>query len=236
MEGKGTLYMIPIPIAEGKLDTILPATVHLIHNLQYFVAENARTARRFISSTKPPYALQDVNVMELDKHNPTIPDDLLTPLMSGNDVGVMSEAGCPGIADPGSGLVLWAHNHGVKVVPLVGPSSIVLALMASGLNGQSFQFHGYLSPKRDGLKQDLRRLEADSRKLHCTQVFIEAPYRNRQIVETAFATLQQGTLFSIASNLTASDEYVRTMRIEQWKKTDIPDLHKKASIFLLQAR
>ncbi len=228
--------MIPIPIADGNLDTILPSTIRVIHSLRFFVAENARTARRFISSTKPPYALPEVSVLELDKHNPSDPADLLMPLLSGNDIGVMSEAGCPGIADPGSRLALWAHRNDIDVVPLTGPSSIVLALMASGLNGQLFQFHGYLSPKRDGLKQDLRRLEIDSRKNNCTQIFIEAPYRNRLILEVAFEALQGTTLFCVASNLTASDEYVRTKRIEQWKKADAPDLHKKASIFLLHAR
>jgi 16S rRNA (cytidine1402-2'-O)-methyltransferase len=236
MKGKGILYMIPIPISEGSLETVLPSTVELIHNLRYFVAENARTARRFISSTRPPYALQDVSVLELDKHNPGNPEDLLFHLLEGKDIGVMSEAGCPGIADPGTELVYWAHKNGIRVVPLVGPSSIVLALMASGMNGQSFTFHGYLSPKREGLKQDLRRLEADSRKSHGTQIFIEAPYRNRQVIETALTALNSSTLFSVASNLTASDEYVMTDSIQQWRKADIPDLHKKASIFLLLAR
>ena len=174
--------------------------------------------------------------MQLDKHNPVKPEDLLLALLEGNDVGVMSEAGCPGIADPGTQLVAWAHNNGVKVVPHVGPSSITLALMASGLNGQCFTFHGYLSPKRDELKQDLRRLEADSRKNKCTQLFIEAPYRNRQILEVALSTLHQSTLFSIAANLTADDEYVMTDRIEQWRARDLPDIHKKASIFLMHTR
>lgn len=228
--------MIPIPISEGNLDTVLPSTIELIHNLRFFVGENARTTRRFISSTKPPYALQDVSVLELDKHNPVNPEDLLFPLLEGKDIGVMSEAGCPGIADPGSNLASWAHKNGVKVVPLVGPSSILLALMASGLNGQSFTFHGYLSPKRDGLKQDLKRLEADSRKNHGTQIFIEAPYRNRQVLEIALSTLNDSTNFSIASDLTAINEYVMTNSVGHWRKAEMPDLHKKASIFLLCAR
>ena len=236
MKDTGILYMIPIPISDGNLGTVLPATVELIHTLRYFVTENARTARRFISSTKPPYALQEISVLELDKHNPVQPEELLFPLLEGNDIGVMSEAGCPGIADPGTHLVSWAHENAVKVVPLVGPSSIVLALMASGLNGQSFTFHGYLSPKRDGLKQDLRRLEAESRKGHGTQIFIEAPYRNRQVIEVALSTLNNSTLFSIAAELTARDEYVMTDSIERWRNSPIPDLHKKASIFLLLAR
>jgi len=236
MEDKGILYMIPIPISEGNLDTLLPSIVRLIHNLRFFVTENARTARRFISSTNPPYALQDVSVLQLDKHQPTKPEDLLSPLLEGHDIGVMSEAGCPGIADPGSKLALWAHNNGIKVVPLVGPSSILLALMASGLNGQCFTFQGYLSSKRDVLKQDLKRLESDSRKNNCTQIFIEAPYRNRQVLEVAIATLHDSTLFSIASNLTASDEYVKTDSINHWRNAAIPDTHKKATIFLLHAR
>jgi 16S rRNA (cytidine1402-2'-O)-methyltransferase len=236
MKGNGKLYMIPIPIADDKLNTILPSTLDVIHSLHHFVTENARTARRFISSTKPPYALQEVSVLELDKHNPIPPEELLAPLLLGNNIGVMSEAGCPGIADPGSKLASWAHSNDIKVVPLVGPSSIFLALMASGLNGQTFKFHGYLAPKKDLLKQELKRLEADSRKSNCTQIFIEAPYRNRQVVEAALDVLHKNTHFSIASNLTADDEYVLTMRIAKWKNADIPDLHKKASIFLLHAR
>ncbi len=228
--------MIPIPISEGNLETILPATVRLIHQLQFFVAENARTARRFISSTNPPYALQDVQVLELDKHNPVNPETLLLPLLEGKDIGVMSEAGCPGIADPGTELALWAHNNGIGVIPHVGPSSIILALMSSGLNGQCFTFHGYLSSKRDKLKQDLKRIEAESRKHQCTQIFIEAPYRNRQVLEIALETLQRSTLFSIASNLTSEDEYVQTASIEQWRKVVLPELHKKATIFLLHGR
>jgi 16S rRNA (cytidine1402-2'-O)-methyltransferase len=236
MERKGKLYMIPIPISEGALDTVLPTTISLIHSLRFFVAENARTARRFISSTSPPFALQEVSLMQLDKHHPVKPGDLLFPLLEGKDIGVMSEAGCPGVADPGTQLVAWAHNNSVKVVPLIGPSSILLALMASGLNGQCFTFHGYLSPKRDLLKQDLKRLEAESQKNHCTQIFIEAPYRNGQVLETVMATLRDKTLFSIASNLTANDEYIRTNSIEQWRKDGAPDMHRKASIFLLYAR
>lgn len=236
MKEHGILYMIPIPISEGNLNTVLPASIELIHRLRYFVAENARTTRRFISSTKPPYALQEVSVLEMDKHKPVQPRELLFPLLEGNDIGVMSEAGCPGIADPGTQLVSWAHQNGIKVVPLVGPSSIVLALMSSGLNGQSFSFHGYLSPKRDGLKQDLKRLEMESRKNHSTQIFIEAPYRNRQILETALSTLNDTTLFSVASELTSDDEFIMTDLIKNWKSHELPELHKKASIFLLQAR
>lgn len=228
--------MIPIPIAEGRLDTVLPSTIAQIHKLEFFVTENARTARRFISSTKPPYAIQDISVLELDKHKPSALEELLNPVLEGKDIGVMSEAGSPGIADPGAELASWAHHRGIKVVPLIGASSITLALMASGMNGQRFTFHGYLSPKREGLKQDLKRIESESRRNRCTQIFIEAPYRNNQVVETALVTLSKDTIFSIASNLTSSDEFVRSTSIKQWRSVDLPDFHKKPSIFLLYAR
>jgi len=145
----------------------------------------------------------------------------------------LSEAGCPGIADPGAEVVRRAHALGIQVVPLAGPSSIVLALMASGMNGQSFCFHGYLSAKRPELERDLKRLEQTALRLHQTQLFIEAPYRNGQVIETALKTLGSGTLFGIACDLTLPEQYVRCLPVSEWHKTPPPDLHKRPAVFLI---
>src|SRR5690606_32711117 len=147
------------------------------------------------------------------------PADLLSPLLEGFDVGIMTEAGCPGVADPGSDLVRFAHEHAVRVVPVAGPSSIIMALMASGLGGQKFTFHGYLAPKRDILARDLRKLEQQSWKDGATQVFIETPYRNMQVMEAAMTVLNEMTTFCIAADLTAETEWIRTMTIAGWKKS-----------------
>lgn len=229
----GTLYLIPTPLINGALQTLSPHAIQVIHTLQYFIAEDARTARRFIKQTAPPYSIDSLNITELDKHDTNDSDVLLAPLMKGLDVGVLSEAGCPGIADPGSDLVIAAHEKGIHVAPLTGPSSIVLALMASGLNGQRFQFHGYLSPKKEQLTADLRRLEALSHKEHATQIFIETPYRNKQVIEAALNTLLPTTLFCIAADLSCETEFIRTLPIKEWRGMAMPELHKRPCVFLL---
>ena len=145
----------------------------------------------------------------------------------------MSEAGCPGVADPGALVVEWAHKNGFVVAPLVGPSSILLALMGSGFNGQSFQFHGYLSAKKGEIGRDLKRLEDIARNKKQAQIFIETPYRNMALIESAFANLQSATRFCIAADLTTPPQYIVTKTIAEWKKTELPDLHKKPAIFLL---
>ena len=145
----------------------------------------------------------------------------------------MSEAGCPGVADPGAKVVAWAHGLGIEVVPLVGPSSILLALMASGMNGQSFAFQGYLSAKREELSKDLKRMEELAKRLKQTQIFIETPYRNKQFVEVALTVLQPQTQFCIATDLTTPPQYIAAKTIAEWRKTEIPDLHKRATIFLI---
>ncbi len=229
----GVLYLIPVPLAPGSPDTLAPGTSRVIHRTTCFIVENARTARRFIKSTNPPYRVEALSITELDKHGSNDPAALLAPLFSGKNIGVMSEAGCPGIADPGSTLVHYAHDNGIRVVPLTGPSSILLALMASGLEGQRFQFHGYLSPKKAGLASDLRKLEDLARREKGTQIFIETPYRNLQIFEIALHVLAEDTMLCVAADLTGEEEWIRTFSIGQWKQLPKPDLHKRPAVFCI---
>lgn len=230
----GALYLIPAPLGESGLDSIPAAAIAVLHRLEYFIVERAKTARHYIKATHPPRALQELHIVELAQ-NPATEDweALLAPLRAGHDVGLLSEAGCPGIADPGAEVVKRAHLHGIQVVPLAGPSSIVLALMASGMNGQSFCFHGYLSAKRPELERDLKRLEQSALRLHQTQLFIEAPYRNGQVIETALKTLSAGTLFGIACDLTLPEQYVRCLPVSEWRENPPPDLHKRPAVFLI---
>ncbi len=232
----GTLYLIPVPLYPGALQTLSSQVIQIIHATNYFIVEDARTARRFIKSTNPPSSIESLHIVELNKHAEDDPMILLSPLLEGNDVGLMSESGCPGIADPGSNLVLRAHERGIHVVPLTGPSSILLTLMASGMNGQHFQFHGYLSPKKDQIASDIRRLEEISRKYKATQIFIETPYRNQQVIETAIRTLAPATLFCVGVDLTSASEMVRTLPISKWKEVSLPELHKRPSVFCLEAK
>jgi 16S rRNA (cytidine1402-2'-O)-methyltransferase len=232
----GALFLIPTPLMADAIQTLSPQLIAVVHRLQYFIVENARTARRFIKSTNPVHPIDTLQITELNKHTEDDLQALLAPLLEGNDVGVMSEVGCPGIADPGSKLVLRAHQHGVGVVPLTGPSSIILTLMASGMNGQRFHFHGYLSPKKEHLASDLRKLEEISRRDRATQIFIETPYRNQQVLEVAMKILSPSTLFCIGVDLTSETEMVRTFSISAWKKNPLPDLHKRPTVFCLEAK
>ena len=156
--------------------------------------------------------------------------------MKGNDLGLLSEAGCPAVADPGALIVQLAHQKEIEVIPMVGPSSLLLALMASGMNGQQFCFNGYLSPKRPLLQKDLKRLEQQSARFDQTQLFIETPYRNQALIETALRTLSPETFFCIAANLTLPNQYVKTKRIKAWRKETIPDLHKQPAVFLIYVK
>ncbi len=230
----GTLYLIPSPLGEGSLVAIPAQAVEVLHSLQYLVAEKAKTARHFIKRTNPPKPISEYHIAELNEHTPDaeIPG-LLQPLLEGHDLGVLSEAGCPGVADPGAKLVALAHQCGAAVMPLTGPSSILLALMASGMNGQRFCFHGYLAPKPNDLANDLKRLEARSAKHRQTQIFIEAPYRNNAVTEQALRILQPNTLFCVAADLTLPTQYILTKTIAEWKKAPPPDLHKRPVVFLV---
>lgn len=221
-----TLYLLPTPIAENALHTIPPYTQEIARGLEIFIAEKAKTARHFIKSLGPAKPLQELAFTELaDNENfEEARKTFLEAIKAGKDVGLLSEAGCPGVADPGAVIVALAHREGVKVVPLVGPSSLLLALMASGMNGQRFAFHGYLSPKRPELARDLRRLEQLARQHNQTQIFIETPYRSQMVLEVALETLQAGTLFGVAQDLTGAGEFIRSLPVRHWKKSPSPIL------------
>jgi 16S rRNA (cytidine1402-2'-O)-methyltransferase len=233
---KGKIYLIPTPLGEGALHTIPPYVVEHIHQLDTFIVERAKTARHFIKATNPPYPLSILTIFDIDENTQSIDFQAVEYILKQNkSIGVMSEAGCPGVADPGAKVVAWAHARGYEVVPLAGPSSILLALMASGLNGQSFTFHGYLSAKRPELAKDLKRLEDISKRQRQTQIFIETPYRNKQVIETAFKTLLPVTKFCIAADLTLPPQFIATKTIADWRKTPLLDLQKRAAIFLMGA-
>lgn len=234
---KGKLYLIPTPLGEAATHTIPAYVVEIIQKLDIFIVERAKTARHFIKALCPTKSLPELTLYELNEHTPA--QDITTFLNAaeqGKDIGLMSEAGCPGVADPGAAVVQLAHQKGIEVVPLVGPSSILLALMASGMNGQSFCFHGYLSAKKPELEKDLKRLEQLSAKFNQTQLFIETPYRNGNVVETALKALAPQTQFCIAVDLTLETQWIKTQNMLQWRKAEIPDLHKRPAIFLMYGR
>ena len=232
---KGKLYLIPTPLGENAVHTIPPYVIEKLHELDFFIAERAKTARAFIKTTQPKKAFADLTFFELNKR--TVPEEITTflkPAENGNDMGLLSEAGCPGVADPGAEIVKMAHEKGIEVIPFVGPSSILLALMASGMNGQGFSFQGYLSAKKPELAKDLTRLEQLSRRHRQTQIFIETPYRNMGMLEEAFKVLSAETRLCVAADISLKTEFILTKKIKDWKKAKLPNLHKRPAIFLIQ--
>ena len=243
----GTLYLIPNTLgpteaAPNALSHVLPGQVQAITSrLGYFVAENAKTARAFLKlvAIDHPLArpLQEIRIAELNVNTPASAlAQLLEPLLDGQDAGLVSEAGVPAVADPGADLVRLAHAHGITVRPLVGPSSLLLAVMASGLNGQSFAFNGYLPTDAAARSKRIRDLEARSRSEKQTQLLIETPYRNGQMLEALVASCQPGTLVCVATDLSLPGESVRTLTAAKWKAQlaagKMPDFHKKPTVFL----
>ncbi|UYZ61864.1 SAM-dependent methyltransferase [Hymenobacter weizhouensis] len=237
MNTPGTLYLIPTVLADDTAAQVLPPQVaERVAALSYFLVENARTARRFIKSVAPQQVIEELSLTVIDKDSTEAQiQAALHPVAAGQDAGVLSEAGCPGIADPGAELARRAHQLGLRVVPLVGPSSLLLALMASGMNGQSFAFHGYLPIERPRRVAALKQLEKQAISQHQTQLFIETPYRNQQLLDDLLATLQPGTRLCVAASLTAPTEYVRTDTIAGWRKQGAPQLHKQPAVFLIGA-
>jgi len=233
----GTLYLIPCTLGDTPAAQVLPQyVIDIARKLRHFVVEHPKTARQFLAALKPEQPIQSLQFATLNEH--TAPEDLtglLTPLLAGHDVGILSEAGCPGIADPGADLARLAHRNGIRVVPLVGPSSILLALMASGLNGQCFAFHGYLPIEETERNKAIAALEAESAKRKQTQLFIETPYRNEKLFGALLAHCRPQTLLCIATDLTLPGESVQTRSITQWKSQPMPQLNKHPSIFLLLA-
>lgn len=229
----GILYLIPTVIAENTESQVLsPQVIEVCRHTKYYLAENIRTSRRFISSLELGIAIPELEFSLLDKKTPELEvPTLLQPLLQGKNMGLMSEAGCPGVADPGARAVAWAHRQGIRVVPLVGPSSILLALMASGFNGQSFVFHGYLPIKSADRVIALKQLEREA-KGGQTQLFMETPYRNNHLLADLLQNCQPNALLCIASGLNSEQELIRTMTVAAWRKQQ-PDLHKIPTIFLL---
>ncbi len=232
----GKLYLIPTVLAESTEEAVLPAGLKsTVQSLDYFLCENVRTARRFISRLQVHPSIESLHFELLDKD--TVPEELsslLRPLNEGHDMGLISESGCPGIADPGALAVSYAHVHRIQVVPLTGPSSILLSLMASGLNGQQFAFHGYLPVEAKDASTVLRALERESREKNQTQIFIETPYRNNQRLTSLLQSLQPDTLLCLAMNLTAPDEKIICEPVAQWKKRSL-HLEKVPTTFLFLA-
>ncbi|AYQ87689.1 SAM-dependent methyltransferase [Burkholderia gladioli] len=236
----GTLYLIPNTLGEGEaamLAAVLPAAVQArAASLGYYIGENAKTTRAFLKKVGTERPIQEIEIRELNVKTPSSEiDRLLAPILAGADGGLVSEAGCPAVADPGALLVRRAHERGVKVVPLVGPSSILLALMASGLNGQTFAFHGYLPVDPAARAKRLRELEQQSRKARETEIFIETPYRNQAMLETLVATCAPSTLICVAADLTLETETILSRSAADWKKAPAPNLQKRPAIFLLLA-
>ena len=230
----GTLYMVPCPIVEDGLSTLSKEAIDILHRLTFFVVERARTARRFIKSTGHPVAISELEIFELDKNNPSQGLDVfLKHLLQGKDIGVLSEAGCPGIADPGNLAVQFAHRNKVKVSPLVGPSSILLALIASGLNGQNFAFNGYLPNKAPELSKKLKHLEQRVEKDNQTQLFMEAPYRNEFILSHCMKVLSPKLKLCIACDINAPTEFIQTKMVKDWKGFDWKQFHKRPTVFLI---
>jgi len=232
----GTLYLIPVTLGEGSLGAVIPLEVqHCVRALQYFVVENQKSARAYLKRVGTAKPLQELHITTLDEHTQEASvAGLAAPLLAGHDMGVMSEAGCPGIADPGATLVRYAHQRAIRVVPLVGPSSILLALMASGLNGQNFVFHGYLPAAETERERALRELEKQSRRLAQTQIFIETPYRNQKLLQSILGVCANTTLLCIAVDITLSGEDIRTQAVAAWKRAP-PPLDRRPAIFLLLA-
>lgn len=231
----GTLFLIPVPLAANATGaSFTPYLVDTINQLDEYIVENEKTARRFLKEAGLRTPQSELTIHDYGKHSrdKVTLKEFFTGLMTGKNVGLMSEAGCPGIADPGADIVAEAHKRGIKVVPLVGPSSIILALMASGFSGQSFAFHGYLPIDKAARSAQIKTLEKTAKAKKQTQIFIETPFRNNPVLEEILRSCADETLLCVACNLTGEDELIISEPIRSWKKRKI-DLHKKPTIFLL---
>lgn len=234
MTPKGKLYLIPVTMGECEPMDVLAQTIpRAIELINHYVVENEKTARKFIKSVVATKIQSNLILHVLNKHTDSKEhSNMIQPCLQGINVGLMSEAGCPGVADPGAVIVKLAHEKGIQVVPLVGPSSILMALMASGMNGQSFAFNGYLPIDKSDKKQALKNLEKLSLDKNQSQLFIETPYRNNKLLEDILQTLQPNTHLCIATDISLPTEYIKTMRITDWKKNTV-DLHNRPTIFII---
>ncbi len=235
MEHKGKLYLIPTRLGHNPPLEVLPLAIKkVIEQVDAYIVENEKTARRFIKKISPEKSQPGLQLKTLNKY--TQKEELATyldPCLNGISMGLLSEAGCPAVADPGSDIVAMAHQKDIKVVPIVGPSSIILALMSSGLNGQSFAFNGYLPIDKAERRKHIKLLEKRSKELNQTQLFIETPYRNNQMLDSLTKVLHPKTLLCVACDLTLPTEYIKTKTSEEWK-SNTEDFHKRPAIFLIQ--
>ena len=229
------LYLIPVTLGETPVSQVLPAYNHdVILGIRHFVVENVRSARRFLRLVDHEFPIDDSTFYEMGKHAQTDQfASYLKPLQQGFPVGVISEAGCPAVADPGAEVVAMAQHKGFRVIPLVGPSSMIMAVMASGLNGQSFAFNGYLPVDEADRAKKLKALESRAWNESQTQLLIETPYRNRKMFDTILRSLRPQTRLCVAAGITTSDEYIRTHTVQEWKRIQLPDLSKIPAIFLI---
>ncbi len=233
----GTLYLLPNALGDNALNEVLPElTLARLRSLRYLIAESPKSARQLLKRAGTTIPLQEIHIERLDEHTPAsaLPA-LLAPIVAGGDGGLVSDAGCPAIADPGAPLIALAHTQGIRMAPLVGPSSIMLALMASGLGGQHFAFHGYLPVDETQLLAKLRELEKESRRLGQTQIFIETPYRNERMFSMLLRALKETTRMCIAANLSLPGETVISKTIGDWRRSAAPALKDQPAVFLLAA-
>lgn len=230
----GKLYLIPTTLGEMNPEDVLPQTIkRSIDFIDDYIVENEKTARRFIKSVHPEKKQPELNLYLLNKHTEEADyTKMIQPLLEGKNVGLMSEAGCPGVADPGAVIVKLAHDKGIQVIPLVGPSSILLAVMASGMNGQSFAFNGYLPIDKNEKKSAIKSLERLSFEKNQSQLFIETPYRNNKIFEDILQALQPNTHLCVACDITLPTEFIKTKTVREWQKNKV-DLHNRPCIFII---
>ncbi len=229
--------MIPCPISDSTevYDVVPQANAQILDSLDYFIVENIRSARRFLSKAKISRRIDDLEFVELNEHTVAgaAIESMVKPILAGRSAGVISEAGVPGVADPGALVVEACHRKGVRVVPLVGPSSILLAMMASGLNGQSFAFNGYLPIKPPERAKSLKMLERRAHAEHQSQIFIEAPYRNVKLMEQILQVCAKETKLTVACDITSPDELIVTRSVGEWQRMGIPEISKRPTIFII---
>ncbi len=230
----GKVYLIPTVLYEDSLETIPAYILDAIKDCQVFFVENEKTTRRFFKKLWKEMVIDDYTWFAIHKAEESVKQDFILQVKSGKNIGIVSEAGCPGVADPGQHLISAAQQAGIQIKPLVGPSSILLALMASGMNGQCFQFHGYIPIDSLERKNKIKELENDSIRRNCTQIFIETPYRNNSLVKDILSNCKETTQFCMAVDITGPTESIQTKTIRNWNQ-HIPDIHKRLAIFLLHA-
>ncbi|NCE71506.1 SAM-dependent methyltransferase [Odoribacter sp. Z80] len=229
----GKLFLLPNTLGETSIAAVIPSEViDVIRSIRIFASENPQNTRRYLKKIDKNIVIDELIFLELNEHSSAKDTEAILAYLEKNDVGIISEAGCAGIADPGAELVALAHQHDYRVIPLVGPSSILLSLMASGLNGQNFSFQGYLPVKNNERNKALKNYERQSALENRTQIFIETPYRNRKLFEEMLQTLHADTLLTIACDITTPNEYIKTLPVREWKKQQ-PDIHKRPAIFLI---